>query len=90
MESTCQRLWIRENGSKITDQLEIVDDHKRHTCDKCRKEKSVKEFMICSSKFSPKLKVCKRYVKYVVTNVEKKMKDAKEVSLNKNGTGMGI
>ena len=37
LESTYQRLWTRENGSKITEPWEIVDDHKDHTCDKCRK-----------------------------------------------------
>ena len=48
------------NGSKITDPWEVVDDHKRHTCDKCRKEKSVKEFVIYCSKYNPKLsKVCR-------------------------------
>ena len=39
LESRYQHLQIREDGSKITDPWEIVDDHKRHTCDKCRKEK---------------------------------------------------
>ena len=53
-------MWIREDGSKITGPWEIVDDHKRHTCDKCRKEKSVKEFGIYGSKYNPKLsKICK-------------------------------
>ena len=61
LESTYQHLWIREDGSKITDPWEVVDDHKRHTCDKCRKEKSVKEFVIYGSKCNPKLfKTCKR------------------------------
>ena len=60
MESTYQHLWIREDGSKITDPWEVVDDHKRHTGDKCGKEKSVKEFVIYGSKYNPKLsKVCK-------------------------------
>ena len=31
-----------------------------------------------------------RYVKSVMIVVEKKMKDSKEVSLKKNGTGMDI
>ena len=31
LESTYQHLWIREDGSKITDPWEVVDDHKRHT-----------------------------------------------------------
>ena len=40
---------------------EIRGDHKRHICHKCRKEKSVKEFVIYGSKYKPKLtKVCKR------------------------------
>ena len=46
LELTYQHLWIREDGSKITDPWKVVDDHKRHTCDKCEKEKSVKEFVI--------------------------------------------
>ena len=50
-----QHLWIRENGSKITDPWEIADDHKHHACDKCGKEKSVKEFVIYGSKYNPKL-----------------------------------
>ena len=33
---------------------------------------------------------CLRYVKSVMIILEKKMKDAKEVSLKKNGTGTGI
>ena len=33
---------------------------------------------------------CLRYVKGVMIIVDLKMKDAKEVSLKKNGTGMGI
>ena len=32
---------------------------------------------------------CPRYVKFVMI-IGKKMKDIKEVSLKKNGTGMGI
>ena len=52
MESTYKHLWIRKDGSKITDPWEIVDDHKDHTCDKCRKEKSVKEFVVHSSKYT--------------------------------------
>ena len=61
LELEYQHLWIREDGSKITDPWEIVDDHKDHTCDKCRKEKSVKEFVIYGSKCNPKLfKTCKR------------------------------
>ena len=46
LESTYQHLWIREDGFKITDPWEVVDDHKDHACDKCRKEKLVKEFVI--------------------------------------------
>ena len=33
---------------------------------------------------------CLRHVKDVMIIVDLKMKDAKEVSLKKNGTGMGI
>ena len=33
---------------------------------------------------------CLRYVKGAMIIVDLKMKDAKEVSLKKNGTGMGI
>ena len=50
LELEYQHLWIREDGSKITDPWEIVDNHKNHTCDVCRKEKLVKEFVIYSSK----------------------------------------
>ena len=60
LELAYQHLWIREDGSKITDPWEIVDDHKDHACGKCRKEKSVKEFVIYGSKYNPKLsKVCR-------------------------------
>ena len=60
LETTYQHLWIREDGRKLTDPWEIVDDHNNHTCDKCRKEKSVKEFVIYGSKYNPKLsKVCR-------------------------------
>ena len=59
LESTYQHLWIREDGSKITDMWEVVEDLKRHTCDKRRKEKSVKEFVVYGPKYNPKVsKVC--------------------------------
>ena len=60
LELAYQHLWIREDGSRITDPWEIVDDHKDHTCDKCRTEKSVREFVIYGSKYNPKLsKACR-------------------------------
>ena len=37
-ELTYQHLWTREDGSKITDPWEIVDDHKDHTCDNVEKK----------------------------------------------------
>ena len=56
---------IREDGSKISDPWETVDDHKHNACDKCRKEKSVKEFVVYGSRYKPKLsKVCKIYNDY--------------------------
>ena len=65
MELEYQHLWIREDGSKITGPWEIVDDHKNNTCIICRKEKSVKEFVIYGSKYIPKLskayRVCNGY-----------------------------
>ena len=61
LESTYQYLWIREDGSKITDPWEVIDDQRRHICDKGEKKKSEKEFVIYDSKYNPKLsKVCKR------------------------------
>ena len=54
LELEYQHLWIREDGSKITDPWEIVDDHKDHTCDVCTKEQSMKEFVIYGSKYNPK------------------------------------
>ena len=33
---------------------------------------------------------CQGYIKYIMIIVEKKMKDAREVSIKNNGTGMGI
>ena len=75
----------QENGSKNTDPWEIVADHEHHACDKCGKEKSAKEFVIHSSKYNPKLsRVCKMII------VKRKMKDACELSIQKNVTGMGI
>ena len=68
LESTYQHLWTREDGSKTTDAWEIVDDHKDHTCDKCRKEKSVKEFVIYCSKYNPNFsmigRVCNGYRRF--------------------------
>ena len=68
LELAYQHLWIREDGSKITDPWEIVDDHKDHACGKCRKEKSVKEFVIYGSKYNPKLsrvcRVCNGYPRF--------------------------
>ena len=50
----------KKDGSKITDPWKVVDDHKRHKCVKCRKEKAVEKFAICTSKYNPKLsKTCK-------------------------------
>ena len=40
LESTYKHLWIREDGSKITDPWEIVDDLKHDTCYKSRKKAS--------------------------------------------------
>ena len=66
--SAYQYLWIREDGSKITDPWEVADDHMHHTCDKYRKEKSVKEFVIYGSKYNPKLskacRVCNGYRRF--------------------------
>ena len=63
---------------------EIVDDHKDHTCDKCIKERSVKEFVIYGSKYNPNVsmicRVCNGYRRF-------ENESAKEVSLKKNGTG---
>ena len=60
LELAYQHLWIKKDGSKITDPWKIVHDHKHYACDKCRKEKLVKEFAIYGSKYNPKLsKVCK-------------------------------
>ena len=42
LEFTYHHLWIRKYGSKITDLWQILDDHKRHNCAKCKKEKVVK------------------------------------------------
>ena len=57
-----------EDGSKITDPWEIADDEKDHACDACRKEKSVKEFVIYGSKYNPKLhkacRVCNGYRRF--------------------------
>ena len=68
LELQYQHLWIREDGSKITDPLEILDDHRDHTCHICRKEKSVKEFVIYGSKYNRKLskacRVCNGYRRF--------------------------
>ena len=54
LELTCQYLRIRKHGSKTTNSWEIVEDLKRHNCAKCKKEKAVKELVICGSKSNPK------------------------------------
>ena len=77
LESTYQHLWIRKDGSKITDPWEIVDED--HTCDKCRKEKSVKEFVIYGSKYNPKLsKVCCRVCNDYLESERRKRGEFKE------------
>ena len=47
---------------------EIADNHKDHSCDKCRKEKSVKEFVIYGSKYNPNIsmicRVCNGYCRF--------------------------
>ena len=50
LESTYQHLCIREGNP-----WEIVDYHKCHNCNKCIKEKSVKELGIYDPKYNPKL-----------------------------------
>ena len=65
LELKCWPLWIRKDGSKITDPWEIVDDHKLHNCAKGRKEKVVWKFLIYGSKFNLKLsKTCKIHIDY--------------------------
>ena len=44
----------------------------------------MKEFVIYGSKYNPK------YVKYVMSIIEKKMKDARNNRIEENGTGMAI
>ena len=78
LELTYQHLWIRKDGSKVTDPWEIVDDHKRHNCTKCKKEKAVKEFAIYGSKCNPKLskpKVCKIHNDYRRKEDERRQRD---------------
>ena len=80
LELEYQHLWIRKDCTKITDPWEIVDDHNDRTCDKCRKEKSVKEFAIYGSKYNPKLtKACKRSNDYCrFENERRKRSEFKE------------
>ena len=55
-----KHIWERKDGTMITDPWEIVDDHKIHTCKTCYLDKSVREFVICGSKYNPKLSInCK-------------------------------
>ena len=65
----------------------VGDDHKDHTCDKCRKKKSVKEFVIYGSKYNPKLskvcRICNGYHRF--ENERRKRGEYKE-----EYTGMGI
>ena len=59
LELTHQHLWTRQDDSKITDRWEIVENHKDHTCDKYRKEKSENEFVIYGSKYNRNIsKLC--------------------------------
>ena len=80
LESTYQHLWIRKDGSKITDPWEVVDDHKHYTCNKCGKVKSVKKFVIYGSKYNPDLskvcKICNDYRRFV--NERRKRGECKE------------
>ena len=55
LELTHQHLWIREDGNKITDPWEIVDDHKDHTYDKCRKKKISERICDIWLKTQPKI-----------------------------------
>ena len=67
-------MWIRKDGSKSTDLWDIVDDHNRHDCAKCRKEKVAREFMMYGSKYNPALgKTCKICIDY--SRKEKKLPD---------------
>ena len=60
LEFTYQHSQITKDGSRIIDPWKIADEDKRHNCAKFFKKKSLKEFVICGSKYNPKLsKVCK-------------------------------
>ena len=68
-----QHLWTREDGSKITDPWEVVDDHKIHTCKACNIDKSVQEFVIFGSKYNPKLSMtCKTCLDVLTEEVERR------------------
>ena len=53
-----KHLWIREDGSTITDPYEIVDDKRLHLCRICMDMKPVAEYKVVG-KYNPRLiKTC--------------------------------
>ena len=48
-------LWIRSDGSEITDPWEVVDDGQKHKCRICKRLKDVKEFNLGGGKLNPRL-----------------------------------
>ena len=50
-----KHLWIRKNGTMITDPWEVLNDGLLHECIYCKIKKKARMFNIMGSKFCPKL-----------------------------------
>ena len=55
LELAYQHLWVREDGSKIADPWDIVDDHKDHTCEKMQERKISQRICDIWLKIQPKV-----------------------------------
>ena len=66
-------LWTRNDGSKISDPWEIVDDHQYHECNRCRDLCDVKAFALHGTKYNPRLsKACIECIEYSKEGVERR------------------
>ena len=73
IKSLYAHLWIRSDGTEITDPREVVNDGQKHKCRICKELKEVKEFSLSGGKYNPRLtKACTQCLKIKTIKREKK------------------
>ena len=59
IKSLFAHLWVRSDGTEITDPWEVVEDGQKHKCRLCKEFKEVKEFNLSGGKHNPRItKAC--------------------------------